>query len=231
MKRVHLAGGYSADHPVIRVFWRVVEGFSDEEKRKLLKFVTSCSRPPLLGFKVPLCAFAESLVTEKGSRVHGSMAGALPRDPSAPWPGCAGSMAAVLHPPVASGAACLLVCPFRVLPCSHGTCWWDGVHWTVCAVAEPTSTWVCCAVGRHLPGLTCVPTCVFPVRGTGANSGESVCGDKGSRSTWFLVVPCDALVTWPVCASGLWKGAGSGQRRMTLLPVFSVCTLPLLCSV
>lgn len=45
-------GGYSADHPVIRVFWRVVEGFTDEEKRKLLKFVTSCSRPPLLGFKV-----------------------------------------------------------------------------------------------------------------------------------------------------------------------------------
>lgn len=50
-------GGYSADHPVIRVFWRVVEGFTDEEKRKLLKFVTSCSRPPLLGFKVrSVCA-------------------------------------------------------------------------------------------------------------------------------------------------------------------------------
>ncbi|XP_032160154.1 ubiquitin-protein ligase E3C isoform X4 [Mustela erminea] len=48
------SGGYSADHPVIRVFWRVVEGFTDEEKRKLLKFVTSCSRPPLLGFKVGL---------------------------------------------------------------------------------------------------------------------------------------------------------------------------------
>uniref|UniRef100_A0A8D1DKG6 HECT-type E3 ubiquitin transferase n=1 Tax=Sus scrofa TaxID=9823 RepID=A0A8D1DKG6_PIG len=46
------SGGYSADHPVIRAFWRVVEGFTDEEKRKLLKFVTSCSRPPLLGFKV-----------------------------------------------------------------------------------------------------------------------------------------------------------------------------------
>ena len=56
-----LSGGYSADHPVIRVFWRVVEGFTDEEKRKLLKFVTSCSRPPLLGFKVrPLCVRSES---------------------------------------------------------------------------------------------------------------------------------------------------------------------------
>lgn len=53
IKRVpSVTGGYSADHPVIKVFWRVVEGFTDEEKRKLLKFVTSCSRPPLLGFKV-----------------------------------------------------------------------------------------------------------------------------------------------------------------------------------
>lgn len=47
-----LSGGYSATHPVIQIFWEVVEGFTDEEKRKLLKFVTSCSRPPLLGFKV-----------------------------------------------------------------------------------------------------------------------------------------------------------------------------------
>ncbi|KAG8573428.1 hypothetical protein GDO81_012404 [Engystomops pustulosus] len=46
------SGGYSADHPVIKIFWRVVENFTDEEKRKLLKFVTSCSRPPLLGFKI-----------------------------------------------------------------------------------------------------------------------------------------------------------------------------------
>uniref|UniRef100_A0A2K6C6I0 Ubiquitin-protein ligase E3C n=1 Tax=Macaca nemestrina TaxID=9545 RepID=A0A2K6C6I0_MACNE len=51
------SGGYSADHPVIKVFWRVVEGFTDEEKRKLLKFVTSCSRPPLLGFKELYPAF------------------------------------------------------------------------------------------------------------------------------------------------------------------------------
>uniref|UniRef100_A0A2K5DV23 Ubiquitin-protein ligase E3C n=1 Tax=Aotus nancymaae TaxID=37293 RepID=A0A2K5DV23_AOTNA len=58
IKHVHFAaGGYSADHPVIKVFWRVVEGFTDEEKRKLLKFVTSCSRPPLLGFKELYPAF------------------------------------------------------------------------------------------------------------------------------------------------------------------------------
>uniref|UniRef100_A0A8C1EPY4 Ubiquitin-protein ligase E3C n=1 Tax=Cyprinus carpio carpio TaxID=630221 RepID=A0A8C1EPY4_CYPCA len=51
------SGGYSANHPVIKIFWEVVESFSDEEKRKLLKFVTSCSRPPLLGFKELYPAF------------------------------------------------------------------------------------------------------------------------------------------------------------------------------
>ncbi|XP_061569598.1 ubiquitin-protein ligase E3C [Cololabis saira] len=45
------SGGYTASHPVITIFWEVVDGFTEEEKRKLLKFVTSCSRPPLLGFK------------------------------------------------------------------------------------------------------------------------------------------------------------------------------------
>lgn len=51
------SGGYAPDHPVIKIFWRVVEGFTDEEKRQLLKFVTSCSRPPLLGFKELYPAF------------------------------------------------------------------------------------------------------------------------------------------------------------------------------
>uniref|UniRef100_A0A673ARW9 Ubiquitin-protein ligase E3C n=1 Tax=Sphaeramia orbicularis TaxID=375764 RepID=A0A673ARW9_9TELE len=51
------SGGYSPTHPVIQIFWEVVEGFTDEEKRKLLKFVTSCSRPPLLGFKELYPAF------------------------------------------------------------------------------------------------------------------------------------------------------------------------------
>lgn len=45
------SNGYSADHPVIHIFWQVVNEFNDEQKRKLLKFITSCSRPPLLGFK------------------------------------------------------------------------------------------------------------------------------------------------------------------------------------
>lgn len=44
-------GEYKEDHESIQQFWKVVENFSEEEKQQLLKFVTSCSRPPLLGFK------------------------------------------------------------------------------------------------------------------------------------------------------------------------------------
>ncbi|GFU51888.1 ubiquitin-protein ligase E3C [Trichonephila clavipes] len=45
------AGGYHRNHHVIRAFWRVVEGFQEQQKRQLLKFVTSCSHAPLFGFK------------------------------------------------------------------------------------------------------------------------------------------------------------------------------------
>ncbi|KAL1411472.1 ubiquitin-protein ligase (E3) [Vanrija albida] len=33
-----------------QLFWKVVAGFTQEERRSLLRFVTGCSRPPLLGF-------------------------------------------------------------------------------------------------------------------------------------------------------------------------------------
>ncbi|OTF72618.1 ubiquitin-protein ligase E3C-like protein, partial [Euroglyphus maynei] len=44
-------GNYSHNHPVIQNFWEVLREFEENDKRKFLKFVTSCSRPPLLGFK------------------------------------------------------------------------------------------------------------------------------------------------------------------------------------
>jgi ubiquitin-protein ligase E3 C len=55
------AGKYKEDHESIRMFWEVVEGFTEQEKQQLLKFVTSCSRPPLLGFKdlfPPFCVMS-----------------------------------------------------------------------------------------------------------------------------------------------------------------------------
>ncbi|KPI95020.1 Ubiquitin-protein ligase E3C [Papilio xuthus] len=50
-RNTHYAGGFSETHPTVQAFWKVVEGFTDGQRRQLLKFVTSCSRPPLLGFK------------------------------------------------------------------------------------------------------------------------------------------------------------------------------------
>uniref|UniRef100_A0A1E1WF09 Ubiquitin-protein ligase E3C n=2 Tax=Pectinophora gossypiella TaxID=13191 RepID=A0A1E1WF09_PECGO len=50
-RHTQYAGGFSATHPTVLCFWKVLENFTDDQRRQLLKFVTSCSRPPLLGFK------------------------------------------------------------------------------------------------------------------------------------------------------------------------------------
>jgi hypothetical protein len=44
-------GGYHDAHPSVEIFWGVVEEFDKKEREDLLMFVTSCSRPPLLGFR------------------------------------------------------------------------------------------------------------------------------------------------------------------------------------
>ncbi|EOA23422.1 hypothetical protein CARUB_v10016604mg [Capsella rubella] len=44
-------GGYSDSSRTIKIFWEVMKGFEPNERCLLLKFVTSCSRAPLLGFK------------------------------------------------------------------------------------------------------------------------------------------------------------------------------------
>ncbi|CAD7703489.1 unnamed protein product [Ostreobium quekettii] len=47
---VEYAGGYHEGHPVIHHFWEALGTFSPEDQRAFLKFVTACSRAPLLGF-------------------------------------------------------------------------------------------------------------------------------------------------------------------------------------
>ncbi|KAJ9658707.1 ubiquitin-protein ligase (E3) [Coniosporium apollinis] len=47
---VYVLGDDRTEHPSIRAFWRVMESLSDEERRAVLKFVTSSPRAPLLGF-------------------------------------------------------------------------------------------------------------------------------------------------------------------------------------
>lgn len=43
-------GGYHPSQPIIHWFWQIVEEMTPTQKSKLLKFMTSCSRQPLLGF-------------------------------------------------------------------------------------------------------------------------------------------------------------------------------------
>ncbi|MED6147694.1 E3 ubiquitin-protein ligase upl6 [Stylosanthes scabra] len=50
-QHTNYAGGYNSDHYVIEIFWEVLKGFSLENRKKFLKFVTGCSRGPLLGFR------------------------------------------------------------------------------------------------------------------------------------------------------------------------------------
>ncbi|XP_008392543.3 E3 ubiquitin-protein ligase UPL7 [Malus domestica] len=50
-KNTKYTGGYSEGSRTIKIFWEVMEGFEPKERCMLLKFVTSCSRAPLLGFK------------------------------------------------------------------------------------------------------------------------------------------------------------------------------------
>uniref|UniRef100_A0ACD5W8W1 Uncharacterized protein n=1 Tax=Avena sativa TaxID=4498 RepID=A0ACD5W8W1_AVESA len=44
-------GGYTESSRTVKLFWEVIRGFKPTERCLLLKFVTSCSRAPLLGFK------------------------------------------------------------------------------------------------------------------------------------------------------------------------------------
>lgn len=61
------SGGYSNDHSVIEWFWEALSSFTDEQLRNLLQFVTSCSRPPLTGFKVSNAAENAVLFKELGN--------------------------------------------------------------------------------------------------------------------------------------------------------------------
>ena len=45
------AGGYHPSQPIMQWFWEVVEEFTPSQQRDFLKFMTSCSRQPLLGFQ------------------------------------------------------------------------------------------------------------------------------------------------------------------------------------
>lgn len=47
---VYVIGDDGQEHPSVKLFWRVMEGLADPDRRAVLKFVTSTPRAPLLGF-------------------------------------------------------------------------------------------------------------------------------------------------------------------------------------
>ncbi|KAL2871035.1 HECT-type E3 ubiquitin-protein ligase [Aspergillus lucknowensis] len=47
---VYTIGDDKEEHPTIKLFWEVLERMTNEERRKVLRFVTSTPRAPLLGF-------------------------------------------------------------------------------------------------------------------------------------------------------------------------------------
>ncbi|KAM0640955.1 hypothetical protein ACHAQF_005103 [Verticillium nonalfalfae] len=47
---LYVIGDDGEEHPTIQLFWKVVRGFTDAQRRDLLKYVTSTPRAPLLGF-------------------------------------------------------------------------------------------------------------------------------------------------------------------------------------
>jgi len=50
-RHTRYTGGYTGLDPAVRRFWRVLGKLSDRERGALLRFVTSCERPPPLGFE------------------------------------------------------------------------------------------------------------------------------------------------------------------------------------
>jgi hypothetical protein len=57
-RHVQFAGGYSADHPTIVALWAALGSLTPQQQAAFLRFITSCPRPPLLGFQYlepPLC--------------------------------------------------------------------------------------------------------------------------------------------------------------------------------
>ncbi len=49
-RHTRYSNGYSAQSPAVVKFWKVMRQASAEDRRAVVQFVTSSSRPPVLGF-------------------------------------------------------------------------------------------------------------------------------------------------------------------------------------
>ena len=66
-QHTNYGGLFDTDHATIVGFWKVVESFDQDQRKSLLRFVTSCSRPPLLGFRELIPNFS---IRDAGSDEH-----------------------------------------------------------------------------------------------------------------------------------------------------------------
>jgi ubiquitin-protein ligase E3 C len=47
---LYVIGDDGLEHPTVELFWKAMQEMDDDDRRKVLKFVTSTPRAPLLGF-------------------------------------------------------------------------------------------------------------------------------------------------------------------------------------
>jgi hypothetical protein len=83
---VAYGGGYHPSQPYIQAFWAIVAEMGPEDQGNLLRFVTSCSRQPLLGFAQLQPNFCIQKVPAYASQYTGlepPQAGERPRLPGA----------------------------------------------------------------------------------------------------------------------------------------------------
>ncbi|KNC83480.1 hypothetical protein SARC_04261 [Sphaeroforma arctica JP610] len=68
MEHTQYGGGYSSGHRTVRNLWSVVkDDLTPDQQRLFLKFVTSCSRPPALGFQTLQPQFTVILQPNEGN--------------------------------------------------------------------------------------------------------------------------------------------------------------------
>uniref|UniRef100_A0A1I7X268 HECT-type E3 ubiquitin transferase n=1 Tax=Heterorhabditis bacteriophora TaxID=37862 RepID=A0A1I7X268_HETBA len=79
-KHVQYYGGFHGSHRLIKWLWDIIENeFTAEERKLFLKFVTSCSRPPLLGFSYLEPPFSIRCVEVSDDQDQGDTLGSVVR--------------------------------------------------------------------------------------------------------------------------------------------------------
>ena len=71
--------GYGAGDEYMGLFWGVLAGLAPGDFALFLSFVTSCPRPPLLGFKTLNPRFGVQHIALEGSAARGAAGGVLPK--------------------------------------------------------------------------------------------------------------------------------------------------------